>query len=440
VLSETIVPQRYRQAHEHGRERVTSGGEPHVLGRRVEIEAVHRDGSELQVELSAWRAEGEGGGFNAFLRDITERKRAEQELAAARDQAVEASRAKSEFLATMSHEIRTPMNGVIGLTGLLLDTPLGEVQRRYVTGVRGSRGGPARHHRRHPGLLEARGREGGPGARALRPPAARRGGGVLLASSAAAKRLELVASCAPDVPTALVGDAGRLRQVLINLTSNAIKFTSRGDVVLRAEYVLSDGELPVLELSVSDTGIGIDPTGLQRLFEPFAQADASITRRFGGTGLGLAICRRLVMAMAGELTVDSEPGVGSTFRVRVPLSSCPAPEPPVRPDGLHGLRVLVVDDNATNRVVLAEQLAGLQLAADLADGAVPPGSCCRPPQTWGGRTTSPSSTCACRTSTGSPSPGGSPPIHAWPGPVRCSSPRPGRCRTTGWRRRGCRRA
>jgi hypothetical protein len=249
----------------------------------------------------------------------------------------------------MSHEIRAPMNGLIGLTGLLLDTPLDDVQRRYATGVRGA--GEALlgiiddildFSKLEADMVQLEDLPFDP--RLLLEEV-----GVLLVGAASAKHLELLTFCEPEMPAILQGDAGRLRQVLINLTSNAVKFTAQGEVVLRAGLRSLGEEGALVEFSVRDSGIGLDPADQERLFQPFSQADASTTRKFGGTGLGLAICRRLVTAMRGELGVDSIPGTGSTFRFAVPLGVGElAALAPVAADlSLRGRRVLVVDDNAT---------------------------------------------------------------------------------------------
>ncbi len=307
--------------------------------------------------------------------DITERRGLEAELAEARDEALESSRLKSDFLATMSHEIRTPMNGVIGLTGLLLDSPLTDTQRQYAEGVRAS--GDALlaiindildFSKIEAGKLELEMVDFDL-AEALDDVA------FLVAESARSKSLELVAYCHPGMPTMLRGDVGRLRQILLNLVANAVKFTAQGEVVLRASVGHADhagnAEHVVVRLEVLDTGIGIAPGSSEQLFNPFSQADASTTRRYGGTGLGLAICRRLTEAMGGTLGVDSDLGKGSLFWLELPLARASDPSRvPERSRRLPpDLRVLVVDDNQTNRLVLGAQLLAWDLTAVLVPDA-----------------------------------------------------------------------
>ena len=365
-LREVVGNKELDQELEANKEAIWRGQATHVVSKRARA-----DGALVDVE--AWAVplfiNGKMTGAVLLYQDITERKRAERTLVMAKEAAEAASRAKSEFLANMSHEIRTPMNGIIGMTELTLDTQLNPEQREYLVMVRSSAESLLTlindildFSKIEAGKMEVEsadfdfGRNLGETLRTL-------------AYRAHGKGLELAWRVGPGIPERLKGDVGRLRQVIVNLLGNALKFTEHGEVVLDVEKEAGDERGILLHFRVRDTGIGIPKEKQEMIFEAFTQGDSSSTRKYGGTGLGLAISARLVALLGGRIWVESEVGHGSVFHFTARFeqaNSAGKPVAPHDPELLRDVPVLIVDDNQTNRLILKEMLASWGMRTEVA--------------------------------------------------------------------------
>ena len=342
-------------------------------GRAQELTGLRRSGEAFPLELALSEVRTDHDRFFVgIIRDITQRKQAEEEINKARRAAEEASEAKSAFLANMSHEIRTPLNAMIGLTQLTLTTALSDKQQDYLSNISGASktllalvDDILDFSKVEAGQLEIE-------ALPFRLDEVMSTTEAMMRVRLAEKPIDLSFDVAPDVPLDLIGDPLRLGQVLSNLTTNALKFTSKGRVDVRVALAESDDEDVRLRVTVADTGIGIDAEARAKLFRPFTQADISTTRKFGGTGLGLAISQNLVQLMGGSIGVDSAPGSGSTFWFTAQFGR--AQKAAARRDRKlslpPGVRILVVDDNDINRQVAREMLIAEGARVDLAENGV----------------------------------------------------------------------
>ncbi len=361
-----LLPLTYRREYDTLLQSYLATGTARFMGSSREIQGKRSDGTIFPMDMSVTEMQIEDSRlFTGIVRDITERKAVEKALNAARIAAEDATRAKASFLANMSHEIRTPMNAIIGLTRLVLQTDLTGKQQDYLTKVQhaadallGVINDILDFSKIEAGKLSLDSIDFEIDDVLVRL-------ADVIGLKAAEKELEFLFLMDSDVPNGLVGDPLRLGQILINLCSNAIKFTDKGEVLLTIQLKEKLPDSVRLRFSVRDTGIGISKTQQDRLFQAFTQADSSTTRKYGGTGLGLAICKQLVETMGGEIGVDSIPGQGSTFHFLADFKLQAGKPKSVQKSSQNeqGMRILVVDDCATAREVLSKMLTSLSFKA-----------------------------------------------------------------------------
>jgi len=375
TMADLIIPDRYRDAHNAGMEHYNRTGEGPILGQRVEIEGVRADGVEILCELAVQAVSSSGGNrFIGYIRDITEIKAQADALVEAKERAEVANVAKARFLAVISHEIRTPLNGVLGMLNLLQDEELSDVHTDYVRTARES--GKALLTIINDILDFAKLEAGKMELEEV----------VFDIRALIASIRDLLAPRADDngnairivvdeaVAAIVSGDSGRIRQILLNLVSNAVKFTTNGSITIHVTAAEDEDDKQVVRFAVEDTGIGIPQDRQGDLFGDFTTVDPSYTRKFGGTGLGLAISRELTTLLGGELGFESRENEGSTFWFTVPLQrSREVPGDETKPAAgseqtvdLAGTRILLAEDNATNQLVVSDMLERLGCAVDVA--------------------------------------------------------------------------
>jgi len=361
---EMLMPERFRGNHVAHRLRFAASPQMRPMGAGLNLLGRRADGSEFPVEirLSPLRSEGELLVASA-IRDITRQKEVERELIAARESALAASRAKSEFLSSMSHEIRTPMNMILGMAEVLGETPLGPDQRRYINLMKSNSNTLLRLINDILDLAKIESGKFGLEQVEFDLEELVETTAETMSVRAHEKGIELVTRISHDLPRRRSGDPLRLRQILTNFLSNAIKFTESGEVVVTVEKdPAADGEGALL-FSVADTGVGIPADKQDAIFSSFTQADSSITRKYGGTGLGLTIVRRLTEMMGGRVWLESAPGKGSIFHLNVKLpAQASSPAAAIKPNPPAGLHLLAIDDSRSNRMALREMLPNCELA------------------------------------------------------------------------------
>ena len=365
-MGDFIVPPQHREAHERGMKHFLKTGEGPVLNNRIEITGFDKSGREFPIELSISPIKMDGKYFfSGFIRDITERKQAEQDLISAKQTAEQAQLAEQQFLANMSHEIRTPMNAVIGMTHLLYETSPTDAQKEYLDSLRFSADSLMGIISNILDLSKIEANELEFEQRTFNLVELLKSLQQTFQFKVREKPISVVLDVDPKIKNHLIGDSVRLNQILTNLLGNASKFTTKGTIGVKAKLVAATGGQYILQFQVHDTGIGIDTDNIDKIFENFKQADVKITRKFGGTGLGLTIVKQLVELQGGSIEVESTKDQGSIFNIILPFkdSGVLQTEVSIKEDSEHQIsealkeiKLLVVEDNPMNQKLIVKIL------------------------------------------------------------------------------------